>query len=234
MYIASQVFATLSLVCNVLSRFFKKQHHNLLVNIFASFLSVISFFLLTAYMGMVGLIVSTIRSITFYFFAKNNWEKKVWLLTVFTIAQLATCTITAVISINNDAMLTLVIVDFILVFLKGTIYTYGSWQHNVRVFWWSSIISSSIASVYNLMHKGYMNTASEVLSIIILIYMITMDIISRKKEQNNLALATASEGSSETDEENTITNGEETTEEPTEDVAEMVENETLTEETVSE
>ena len=123
---------------------------------------------------MVCLIVSTLRSITFYFFAKNKWDKKLWLLIVFTVAQFGTCTFTAI--LNG-----LVILDFVLVFFKGTIYTYGSWQHNVKVFWWSSIVSSTVATIYNLMHGHYLMVASEVLSIVILVYMIIKNAIASKK-----------------------------------------------------
>ena len=175
MYIASQIFSAISLFFNIWSRFFKKQHHNLFINIFASIFNLISYILLTAYMGMVGLIVSTIRSIVFFFFAKNNWEKKTWLLVLFVVAQFATCVLTACIS-------GFVLIDFILVFLKGSLYTYGSWQHNVNIFRWSSIISSTVAIIYNLLHAGYINCASELLSIVILFYVIIRDVLESKKQ----------------------------------------------------
>ena len=148
MYIASQIFAAISLFFNIWSRFFKKQHHNLFINIFASIFNLISYILLTAYMGMVGLIVSTIRSIVFFLFAKNKWEKKTWLLVLFVGAQLGTCILTASIS-------GFIFIDFVLVFLKGSLYTYGSWQHNNNIFRWSSIISCVFAIIYNLRYDGY-------------------------------------------------------------------------------
>ena len=175
MYIASQIFAAISLFFNIWSRFFKKQHHNLFINIFASIFNLISYILLTAYMGMVGLIVSTIRSIVFFFFAKNKWKKKTWLLVVFVVAQFATCVLTACIS-------GFVLIDFVLVFLKGSLYTYGSWQHNVNVFRWASIASSSVAIIYNILYAGYMNCASEALSIVILLYVIIRDFVENKKK----------------------------------------------------
>ena len=174
MYIASQIFAAISLFFNIWSRFFKNQHHNLFINIFASIFNLISYILLTAYMGMVGLIVSTIRSIVFFLFAKNKWEKKTWLLVLFVGAQLGTCILTASIS-------GFIFIDFVLVFLKGSLYTYGSWQHNNNIFRWSSIISCVFAIIYNLRYDGYMNCASEFLSIVILLYVILREYFENKK-----------------------------------------------------
>jgi len=174
MYIASQVFASIGLVLNIGSRFFKKQHHNLFVNIFATIFTLISYIFLTAYMGMVGLIISTARSITFYLFSKNDWEKKLWLLIFFIVAQFVSCVITSYID-------GLIILDFVLIFLKGSLYTYGAWQHNVHIFRWSSIISSSVAIIYNVQYKAYVQILSEALSIVILFYVIIKDKIDSKK-----------------------------------------------------
>lgn len=176
MYEASVVMATISLILNIFSRFFKKQHHSLLVNIFASFFNLLSYLFLTAYMGMIGLIVSTIRSIVFYLFSKNDWEKRLSLLIFFIIAQLGACILTSALS-------EFILIDFVLVFFKGTLYTYGSWQHNVHIFRWSSIISCIVAIIYNILHLGYMNAASEVFSILALIYIMVKEANAKKKQE---------------------------------------------------
>ena len=173
MYIFSQVLAFISLILNVVSRGFKKQSHSILVNMVSNIFGLLSCLLLFAYMGMAGLIVSTVRSIVFYIFSKNNWEKKLWLLLLFIGLQLGVCIFTSAVS-------GFVWIDFVLIMLKSSLFAFGCWQHNVKVFRISSILSCIMAIIYYLLYLGYVNAVSEFLSIVLLVIVMIREYYNKK------------------------------------------------------
>ena len=206
MYFFSQVLAFISMGLNIGSRFFKKQSNVLLVNIFSCLVGFFSNLLLLAFMGMAGLLVSTFRSIVFYYFSKNKWEKKLWLLFLFLGLQLVVCSLTSYFMVNKivtetgksfiSCITASVVIDFILIFLKGGLFTIGAWQHNENVFRWLSIASAVFAVIYYfLLPKiGYANAASEIIAMSLIFYAIFSDAKAKKK-----ALASAGETSSQVD-----------------------------------
>jgi hypothetical protein len=174
MYIASQVLAAFSLFFNVLSRVFKKQSQCLFVNVISNIFGLLSCFFLTAYMGMAGLFLATVRSVVFYFYSKNNWEKQVWLLVLFILLQLGLCILTGFVA-------GFIWWDFALVFIKSSIFAYGCWQKNITVFRLCSVASCTLTVVYFSLYAGYVNVAAEVLSIILLIVVMIKESVERKK-----------------------------------------------------
>ena len=180
MYILSQVLAFISLILNVFSRGFKKQSHSILVNMVSNIFGLLSCLLLFAYMGMAGLIVSTIRSIVFYIYSKNNWDKKLWLLLLFIGLQLGVCIFTSAVS-------GFVLIDFVLIMLKSSLFAFGCWQHNVKVFRISSILSCIMAIIYYMLYAGYINAVSELLSIILLVIVMIKEYYNKKVEVKNIS-----------------------------------------------
>lgn len=175
MYIASQALAIFALVFNVSSRAFKQQYKTLLFNFIANLINIVSCIFLTAYMGMAGLIVATLRSLVFFLYTKKNWDKQLGLLIVFIGLQIIACAVTVL--LNGFVWW-----DLVLVFVKTTFYGYGSWQRNVKVFWACSIIACALTIVYFILHAGYVNAAAEAISIIIIIIVM---IRAYRSEKNN-------------------------------------------------
>ena len=145
-----------------------------------------SYLFLAAYAGMMGLIISIVRSFVFYLFVKNKWEKKVWLLILFLVLLVCSCTLSIFISQE------FVLLEFALVLLKGGVYTFAAWQHNVKVFRYLSILSCVCAIIHDLLQKGYVNAFAEFVSIIFIIIVFIKD---RKKEKGDEQLQV--EGNSE-------------------------------------
>ena len=175
MYITSQVLAGFAMFFNIFSRFFKKQSHSLFYNFISNIFSLLSCIFLYAFMGMVGLVVSIIRTIVFYIYSKNDWEKKLWLLWLFFGLQLGVCILTS-------AITGFIWWDFALIFVKSALYSYGAWQRNVHVFRWFCILSCLLTVVYFLIHIGYINALAEVVSIVILLFMEIRDKFFKKSK----------------------------------------------------
>ena len=183
MYILSQVIAGFGFVFTTTGRLFKKQEMNLLFNVLANLFFGFSYFLLSAYAGMLGVIVSIVRSFVFYLFVKKMWKKKWWLLILFLVAQACSCSLSVLISKE------FVLIELLLAFAKGGIFTYASWQHNPKVFRWLSIVSCVVAIAHDLLKHGYVNALAEFVSIIfimVVIIRIWKDTKKKLQEQPNL------------------------------------------------
>lgn len=179
MYIISQVFAGIGLITTTTGRLFKEQEKNLLFNIITNVMFTLSYFFLGAYVGMIGIVVSIIRSVVFYIFVKKKWEKKVWLLVLFIILFLVSCGLSSLLSRE------FVVLNFILVVLKGISFTYGSWQHNIKVFRLCSIIACSLSVVHDALVHGWLNMSAEALSIVFMIFVIFKERAEAKREELN-------------------------------------------------
>lgn len=177
MYILSQVLAGVGLVFTTSGRLFKKQENNLLFNIIANVFFILSYLFLGAYAGMFGLIVSIARSIVFYFYVKNQWQKRVWLLILFLALLLASCFLSMAISKE------FVLIEFLLVMAKGGLYTYASWQHNVKIFRWLSIVCCICTIAHDLLKQGYINALAEGIAIIFIVIVIIVDYVKSKKQK---------------------------------------------------
>lgn len=176
MYIVSQVLAAFGFVFTTTGRLFKQQEKNLLFNVIANIFFVFSYLFLAAYTGMMGLIISIIRSFVFYLFVKNKWEKKVWLLVLFLVLLLCSCLLSVFISKE------FILIEFLLVLAKGGVYTFAAWQHNEKVFRWLSIVSCSCAIVHDLLQMGFVNAFAEFVSII---FIIVVFIRERNKKESD-------------------------------------------------
>lgn len=176
MYIVSQVLAAFGFVFTTTGRLFKQQEKNLLFNVVANIFFVFSYLFLAAYTGMMGLIISIIRSFVFYLFVKNKWEKKVWLLVLFLVLLLCSCLLSVFISKE------FILIEFLLVLAKGGVYTFAAWQHNEKVFRWLSIVSCCCAIVHDLLQMGFVNAFAEFVSII---FIIVVFIRERNKKESD-------------------------------------------------
>lgn len=182
MYILSQVIAGCGFVFTTTGRLFKKQEMNLLFNVLANLFFGFSYFLLSAYAGMLGVIVSIARSFVFYLFVKKMWKKKLWLLLLFLVAQACSCGLSVLISKE------FVLIELLLAFAKGGIFTYASWQHNPKVFRVLSIVTCVVCIAHDLLKHGYVNALAEFVSIIFIMVVIVRIWKENKKrlqEQSN-------------------------------------------------
>ena len=154
-YIISQVLALIALIINVVSRYFKKQANGILFNALTNLFLMASCIFLTAYVGMAGCFVSAVRAFVFYIYAKKNWDRKLWLIIFFILLQFALCILTGFI----DEFIWWAI---ILIMVKSTIFAYGCWQHNLKVFRICGIISCSLSATYYLIYMGYIKTENTI------------------------------------------------------------------------
>lgn len=180
MYVLSQVLAAFGFVFTTSGRLFKQQEKNLLFNVIANLFFVFSYLFLAAYAGMMGLIISIIRSFVFYLFVKNKWDKKLWLLILFLVLLVGSCSLSIFISKE------FVLIEFLLVLAKGGVYTFAAWQHNVKVFRWLSIVSCCCAIVHDLLQMGFVNAFAEFVSIIFIIVVFVKEYRESKSLQDGL------------------------------------------------
>ena len=155
MFIAWQIFSGVALVLNTSGRLSHKPSTNMVFSAMANLLVAISFYLLGAYMGIVCMLVASIRTFTFYLFSKYNWDKSVLLLVFFTILYLAACFF----AFTNW-------LEYSIIAIKGISYTYGAWQKNPQLFRGLSIFSCALTIWYNAIYMGYVNIISEALCIL--------------------------------------------------------------------
>ena len=172
MFIAGQIVSGVALVFNTSGRLFKKQSTNLIFNCIANILVAISFFLLGAYMGLVCMIVSAIRTFVFYLYAKNGWHKNFLLLILFTLLYLGT----SFLIFTNW-------LEYIIIVAKGISYTYGAWQRRPQTFRILSIVSCLFTIWYNILYAGYINILCEILCIVFTSIVIVQHYNWRKRLQ---------------------------------------------------
>ena len=178
MFIAGQIVSGAALLFNTSGRLFKKQSTNLAFNCIANILVAISFYLLGAYMGLVCMIVSAVRTFVFYLYAKNGWHKNIYLLILFTALYLGTGFLT----FTNW-------IEYFIIAVKGISYTYGAWQHNPQRFRFLSIVSCIFTIWYNILYLGYINILCEIICIIFTTLVIIQHYNWRKRLQRAKALA---------------------------------------------
>lgn len=175
MFIAGQIVSGVALIVNTSGRLFKKQSTNLIFATITNILIAISFYLLGAYMGLICMLVSAIRTFVFYLYAKNGWHKNIALLVLFILLYLGT----NFISFTNW-------LEYTLIALKGITYTYGAWQHKPQIFRVLSIASCGFTIWYNVLYAGYVNIIGEALCIIFTLYVIIQEIKSNKKTTDSV------------------------------------------------
>ena len=172
MFIAGQIVSGVALVLNTSGRLFKKQSTNLIFTSVANLLIAISFYLLGAYMGLICMLVSAVRTFVFYLYAKNGWHKNIYLLVFFMLLYLGT----SFIAFTNW-------LDYTLIALKGITYTYGAWQHKPQTFRILSISSCLFTIWYNALYSGYVNIIGEAICIIFMVIVMVKDYKSSKSQE---------------------------------------------------
>lgn len=177
MFILAQAMSCVALVINTIGRLYKNQHENLLFNMLANIFVCISLWLLSAYMGLVCTILSVIRTFVFYIYAKNGYHKKLPDIIIFSLLFIGT----SFIGFTNWFEYTLVV-------LKGLTYTYGAWQHDVRVFRYFSIASNVFTIGYNALYSGYINMINEFICIIFTSIIIYKEHLNERKSQSSNTL----------------------------------------------
>ena len=169
MYIASQIVSGFALTLNASGRLFKQQSTNMMFTAISNILVAISFYLLGAYMGLVCMIISAVRTFVFYLYAKNNWSKNLYLLMFFIVLYLGT----SFIAFSNW-------LEYTLIALKGITYTYGAWQHKPKTFRVLSIASCGFTIWYNALYFAYVNIIGEAVCIIFVILVMIQDLKTNK------------------------------------------------------
>lgn len=171
-FILAQIFSLIALIINTSGRLFKDQHKTLFCNMVANVFVCISLWLLSAYMGLACTILSVIRTFVFYIYAKKGFHKKLPDIIIFSLLFIGV----SFIGFNGNWF------EYSLVALKGLTYTYGAWQHDVRVFRYFSVASNIFTIEYNALYSGYINMINEFICLIFTSILIYRDHL---KEKNN-------------------------------------------------
>lgn len=169
----AQLFSLVALILNTSGKLFKDQYKNLFFNMLSNIFVCISLWLLSAYMGLFCTILSVIRTFVFYIYAKKGIHKKLPDIIIFSILFLGV----GFIKFNGWF-------EYTLIAFKGLTYTYGAWQHDIRVFRYFSIASNIFTIAYNSLYSGYINMLNEFICIIFTTILIYKDHIKEKNDEN--------------------------------------------------
>lgn len=169
----AQLFSLVALILNTSGKLFKDQYKNLFFSMISNIFVCISLWLLSAYMGLFCTILSVIRTFVFYIYAKKGIHKKLPDIIIFSVLFLGV----GFIKFNGWF-------EYTLIALKGLTFTYGAWQHDVRVFRYFSIASNIFTIAYNSLYSGYINMLNEFICIIFTTILIYQDHIKEKNDEN--------------------------------------------------
>lgn len=171
----ANILSLIGMGFNTGGRLFKKQENNMLFNLFSNVFFALGYLFLGAYMGLGVMVASILRTLILFSMFKNKQTPQLSTFYLLILVFL-TCSL---ISFTNW-------LDFCLIMAKSISYTYGAWQHNVKIFRLFSIISCCFTICYNIPYHGYMNIIAESISIIfILIVAIVENNKSKTKKQTN-------------------------------------------------
>lgn len=169
----AQAFSLVALILNTTGKLFKDQYKNLFFNMLSNIFVCISLWFLSAYMGLFCTILSVVRTAVFYIYAKKGIHKKLPDIIIFSLLFIGV----GFIKFNGWF-------EYFLITLKGLTYTYGAWQHDVRVFRYFSIASNIFTIAYNSLYSGYINMINEFVCIIFTTIIIYKDHIKERNNEN--------------------------------------------------
>lgn len=175
-FVCAQLFSLVALIINTSGRLFSNQHKTLFYNMLSNIFICISLWLLSAYMGLACTILSVVRTFVFYIYAKKGIHKKLADIIIFSLLFIGV----SFVGFNGNWF------EYSLVALKGLTFTYGAWQHDVRVFRYFSVASNIFTIGYNALYAGYINMINEFICIIFSSILIYKD---RQTEKNNETIA---------------------------------------------
>jgi len=154
MNILAQVFG----LCALILMFYSYQKNNkkgfLLVQTFANLFYGIQYFLLNAFSAMVSNIISIIRCIVFYKYENKNKKIPIYILLIFEISII----ILGIFTFEN-------IYSIIPVFI-ACVYTYGTWQKNLKVTYFIGVIVAALWIIYNFVVGAYVAIIGSVIEFI--------------------------------------------------------------------
>ena len=138
----SQGVGVLVIIAFVIAPHMKTKTALLFCVVVGNILTVIEFLLLGATTEVAVISVSTVRSITFFFFSRVGKRAPVWLLILF-------------IAMQGGAVFATWKSWVSLLMLFDAIQTYGQWQTDMKILRISTIVSAIPIAVYNILVGGY-------------------------------------------------------------------------------
>lgn len=154
MKIIAQIFGVIALIIMLSSYQQKTKKKFLLAQITANIYYTIQWILLRGYSATVVQIVSTIRALIFYKYTKNKQEIPIyWLI----IAEIITIIMGGITYQNIYSIIPIII---------GCLYTYGTWQKDLKKTYTIGIIASLGWIIYNILIGAYIAAVCSVLELI--------------------------------------------------------------------
>ena len=169
--IIAQIVGFIALAYTCVSFQQNKKTRVLVYQIIANFLYFLQYFFLDALSGACISFLGLIRYIVYYQYEKNNKKKSLFVLFIFSTISI----IIGVFTYNGIISL--------LPPITALMYTYGTWQNNLKKFRIIAVIVPVCWFVYNFFvgaYVGMISTTIEFISAVIAIY--RLDI--RKREKN--------------------------------------------------
>ena len=145
MNIYAQVIGFIALFFMCLSYQKNKKKDFLFIQVLANFFYGLQYFLLNAISALVSNIISTIKTLVFFKFEKNNKKISLPILLIFEILII----ILGIITFKD-------IFSIIPIFI-ACIYTYGTWQKNLKLTYSIGIIAATLWIFYNFIVGAYVS-----------------------------------------------------------------------------
>ena len=143
MNIYAQIFGILAMLFLINSYFNTKKKNYLFSQIICNIFFAIQYFILNAMTAVINAFIAIIRSFVFYFYTKKNKKIPIKVLIIFEICIILLIIITCR---SFIALLPLLI---------AVIYTYGTWQKNLKVTYFIGSIVATIWIIYNFYVGAY-------------------------------------------------------------------------------
>ncbi|MDR2598691.1 MAG: YgjV family protein [Oscillospiraceae bacterium] len=146
----SQIIGVFAIIAFAAAPHMKKKSILLLFLIIGNFLTVIEFLLLGSMTEVAVISVSTVRTVTFFFFSKYDKRAPIWVLIAFLAMQGGAVYFTWKSWVS-------------LLMLFDMVQTYGQWQTNMKILRICTIIGSIPIGIYNIIVGGYTGAVNQFL-----------------------------------------------------------------------
>lgn len=154
MFLLAQVFGTLGLISMASSYQQKKKKNFLFFQIFSNLFYGLQYLVLNAYTALITCLISMVRTLIYHRNEQRNKENPISSLIIIELIII----IVGIVTYNNIYSLLPIFITFI--------FTYGTWQKNLRTSYKIGMISSFLWIVYNLIVKAYIGMIGAIIELI--------------------------------------------------------------------
>lgn len=173
-YIISQVFAVAYYILILLTFYVKSRKKILILNLSALFMEAVSFFLLSAWVGLAMMGVALLRNIIFLIQNRKDSSEKIKVVDILILAVLLGVSITSTV-LTYEGFLSL------FAFFATMTYTVAVWQKNINVYKILGVVSSIFWIIYNIFIFSLFGIIMEVILFIAEVVSVIKVYVQRKR-----------------------------------------------------